>query len=319
MAIQLPNLATKTYEEISDEMVASIPKYTDKWTNHNPSDPGITILELLSWIAETTLYRINRIPSESYVNFLRFVAGASNIDEVERLLKDPLQDKHYRKILEFLKEIEEGHNKTIAEIKTEVLMFLKSRYRAVTEDDFRQIAVEATDLFKVKAKRIIVEKAQDEDKVKIIVVPDKWEQYEELTETEKRDRYRELVEFVKDYLNPRTLIGTKIEVKQPVYSDVSINLSVVCHHYATPEKIERDTKDRILQHLDPFVGGDEKTGWPYRRSLSIFEIAQIVEETDGVKQAASIMFDSNKELKIKLIDGLIKVVLLNVEVKKEEK
>lgn len=319
MAIQLPNLDTKTYEEISEEMVASIPKYTDKWTNHNPSDPGITILELLSWIAETTLYRMNGIPNESYINFLRLVAGASGTDEVERLLKDPYQDKYHRKLLDFLNEIEEGHDKTIPEIKTEALMFLKSRYRAVTEDDFRRLAIEATDLFGVKVRRVIVEKALDEDKVVIVLVPDKWKQYEELAESEKRGRYKELAVSVMDYLNPRTLIGTRIGVKQPVYSDVGIDLKVVCHHYAIAEKIEADTKDRILKHLDPFVGGDEKTGWPYRRSLSVYEIAQIVEETDGVKQVESIMFDGNKELKIKLINGLIKVDSLNVEVGREEK
>lgn len=319
MAIQLPNLDTKTYEEISEEMVASIPKYTDKWTNHNPSDPGITILELLSWIAETTLYRMNGVPNESYINFLRLVAGASGTDEVERLLKDPYQDKYHRKLLDFLNEIEEGHDKTIPEIKTEALMFLKSRYRAVTEDDFRRLAIEATDLFGVKVRRVIVEKALDEDKVVIVLVPDKWKQYEELAESEKLGRYKELAVSVMDYLNPRTLIGTRIWVKQPVYSDVGIDLKVVCHHYAIAEKIEADTKDRILKHLDPFVGGDGKTGWPYRRSLSVYEIAQIVEETDGVKQVESIMFDGNKELKIKLINGLIKVDSLNVEVGKEVK
>ncbi len=319
MAIQLPNLDTKTYEEISEEMVASIPKYTDKWTNHNPSDPGITILEMLSWIAETTLYRMNGIPNESYVNFLRLVAGASGTDEVERLLKDPYQDKYHIKLLDFLNEIEEGHDKTIPQIKTEALMFLKSRYRAVTEDDFRRLAIEATDLFGVKVRRVIVEKALDEDKVVIVLVPDKWKQYEELAESEKLGRYKELAVSVMDYLNPRTLIGTRIGVKQPVYSDVGIDLKVVCHHYAIAEKIEADTKDRILKHLDPFVGGDEKTGWPYRRSLSVYEIAQIVEETDGVKQVESIMFDGNKELKIKLINGLIKIDSLNVEVGKEVK
>jgi hypothetical protein len=318
MAIQLPNLDTKTYEDISEEMVASIPKYTDKWTNHNPSDPGITIIELLSWIAETTLYRINRIPYESYVNFLRLVAGASGIEEVEGLLKDSHQDKYQINILEFLKEIEAGHEKTIPEIKTEALMFLKSRYRAVTEDDFCQLTVEAADLFGVKVRRVIVEKAQDENKVEILLVPDKWKQYEALNEAEKQSRYKELVEFVYDYLNPRTLIGTKIEVKKLVYSNVSIELKVVCHQYAIAEKIETDTKDRILKHLDPFVGGDEKTGWPYRRSLSIYEIAQIVEETDGVKRVESIIFDGNKELKIKIIGGLINVDSLKVEVGKEE-
>lgn len=319
MAIQLPNLDTKTYEDISGEIIASIPKYTDKWTNHNPSDPGITILEMLSWIAETTLYRINGIPHESYVNFLRLVAGASGTDEVERLLKDPHTDKYHRNILDFLNEIEKGYDKTIPEIKAESLLFLKSRYRAVTEDDFRQLAIEATDLLGVKVRRVIVEKAPDENKVVIVLIPDKWKQYEELTESEKQGRYKELTGYVVDYLNPRTLIGTRIEVKQPVYSDVGIDLKVICHNYAIAEKIEADTKDRILQHLDPFVGGDEKTGWPYRRSLSVYEIAQIVGETDGIKQIKSIMFDGNRELKIKLINGLIIIDSLNVEVGKEEK
>jgi hypothetical protein len=319
MVIQLPNLDTKTYEEISEEMLASIPKYTDKWTNHNPSDPGITILEMLSWIAEATLYRMNRVPNESYVNFLRLVAGASGIDEVEKLLQDPHSDKCYRQALEFLKEIEEGHEKTIPDIKREAMLFLNSRYRAVTEDDFCQLAAEATDMFGVKVRRVIVEKSLDETDVDVILVPDKWKQYEELAESEKQSKYKELTGYVKDYLNPRTLIGTKIKVKQPVYSDVSIDMELVCHQYVIAEKIEAAIKDRILQHLDPFVGGDDKTGWPYRRSLSVYEIAQIVEETEGVKQVGSIMFAGDKKLKIKPINGLIKVDSLNVEVGKEEK
>lgn len=319
MAIQLPNLDTKTYEEISKEMVASIPKYSDKWTNHNPSDPGITIIELLSWIAETTLYRMDRIPYESHVNFLRLVVGASGADEVERLLKDSNQDRYHKNILGFLKEIEDGHDKTVLEIKTQALMFLKSRYRAVTEDDFCQLAIEASDLFGVKVRRVIVEKALDETKVEVILVPDKWKQYEGRIDSENQSRYKELAGFVLDYLNQRTLIGTKVEVRQPVYSDVSIDLKVICHDYAIAEKIEANTKNSILEHLDSFVGGDEKTGWPYKRLLSVYEIAQIVEETDGVKQVESILFDGNKDSKIKPIDGLIKVISLNVDVWKEEK
>lgn len=38
----------KTYNELMDENIGKIPIYTDEWTNFNPSDPGITILENLS-------------------------------------------------------------------------------------------------------------------------------------------------------------------------------------------------------------------------------------------------------------------------------
>ncbi len=319
MPIKLPNLDTKTYKDISDEMIASIPKYTNLWTNHNPSDPGITILELIAWVEETTLYRINRIPDESYVNFLRLLAGASGIDEVNRLLQNPNLYRSDRKILEFLKEIEEGSKKSVPEIKAAALQFLISRYRAVTEADFRELTIEATDsdVFDAKVKRAVV--SADGDKVEIIIVPDRWDDYENLGEAEKQDNYNKLIGYVKEYLSPRKLIGTIVEVKQPVFADVEIDIKVICHRHAIPEKVERSIKDRIKQHLDPFYGGSEKKGWPYRRPLVIYEIAQIVEETDGVKRAESILFDGDKELKMKLIAGLIKVVSLNVGVVKERK
>ncbi|MEA3324166.1 MAG: baseplate J/gp47 family protein [Euryarchaeota archaeon] len=301
MTIQLPDRDTRTYADILDEMIASIPKYTDKWTNHNPSDPGITILELLSWIEETTLYRINRIPVESYINFLRLVAGASGVAEVDRMLNDPGIYRYHRQILEFLKEVEEGDNKSIAEIKEAALRFLKSRYRAVTEDDFCQLAIEAAD----EVGRAIVYKSGDNEKVEIVIV------------SESGDGYEELTQVVTDYLNPRKLIGTIIKVKRPVYTDVAIDIRVVCYHYTTPEEVEKDVRDRILKHLDPFGGGDDGTGWPYGRPLTVYEIAQIIEETGGVRQSELVRFDSG-EMNVKKIDGLVNVVSTNIEVVKED-
>ena len=38
----------KTYDERYEEAISHIPLYTKDWTNYNPSDPGITILEVLT-------------------------------------------------------------------------------------------------------------------------------------------------------------------------------------------------------------------------------------------------------------------------------
>ena len=38
-----------------------IPRYAPGWTDHNVSDPGITVLELFAWLTEAMLYRINRV------------------------------------------------------------------------------------------------------------------------------------------------------------------------------------------------------------------------------------------------------------------
>jgi mannose/fructose/N-acetylgalactosamine-specific phosphotransferase system component IIB len=308
MTLQQLNLDTKTFEDIRDEMVASIQKYTDTWTNHNPSDPGITILEMLSWISETTLFRINRIPEESYTNFLRLVTGAYGIEEIDILLNDTFLDPSRRHILEFQKEIEEGNKTSITEMKANVLRFLTSRYRAVTEDDFRQLTIEASNESKIQAKvkRAIINKSNDDEKVEVVIV------------SQSPGHYKELISVIKEYLQPRTLIGTIIQVKQPIFTDVDIDVKVVCHNYVMPENVIDNIRTRILQHLDPFEGGDEKTGWPYTRPLTVYEIAQIIEETNGVKQSISILFDGEKT-KIKKIEGLVNVSSINIEVVKEKK
>lgn len=317
MPIHLPNLDTKTFEELSNEMLASIPKYTDRWTNHNPSDPGITILELLSWIAETTLYRINQIPDESYVNFLRLTAGASGTDEVTRLLQDPELDRSHRQILEFLKGVEEGNKKSTADIRAATLRFLRSRYRAVTEDDVRTLVIEATDHLSEKVNRAVV--FSEDNTVHIVIVPEKWDDYEKKAEAYKQDSYNKLIACVERYLSPRMLIGTIIEVKKPIFTDISLDIKVICRHFAIEKKVEENIRTRIKEHLNVFSGGDEKKGWPYKRPLTVYEIAQIIEETDGVKQVESIIIDGDRELKIKTTGGFHNLTSLNVRVEKERR
>ena len=38
----------KTHEQMMEDVYSEIPIYSEEWTNYNPSDPGITILENLT-------------------------------------------------------------------------------------------------------------------------------------------------------------------------------------------------------------------------------------------------------------------------------
>ena len=71
--IPVPKLDDRTYADIMAEALRLIPRYCPEWTNHNPSDPGITILELTAWMTELMLYRVNRIPEKNYVAFLNML------------------------------------------------------------------------------------------------------------------------------------------------------------------------------------------------------------------------------------------------------
>ena len=63
----------KSFEERMAEAVADIPLYTTEWTNFNPSDPGITILETLLGFASLQQDNMNEIPFRVKQNLLKLV------------------------------------------------------------------------------------------------------------------------------------------------------------------------------------------------------------------------------------------------------
>ena len=61
MAIALPDLDDRRWLDLVDEARALIPVYAPEWTDHNAHDPGITLVELLAYLTDGTLYRVNQI------------------------------------------------------------------------------------------------------------------------------------------------------------------------------------------------------------------------------------------------------------------
>ena len=73
MPLPHPILDNRSYEQIRNELVQRIPVYTPEWTDHNVSDPGITLIELFSFLSENLLYRFNQIPEATQLEFLRLL------------------------------------------------------------------------------------------------------------------------------------------------------------------------------------------------------------------------------------------------------
>ncbi len=57
-------LDDKSYRELKEEAVFHIPREYPEWTNYNSSDPGITLLQLFSWLTEVQQYHLSQ-PSEA--------------------------------------------------------------------------------------------------------------------------------------------------------------------------------------------------------------------------------------------------------------
>ncbi|GIK28266.1 MAG: putative baseplate assembly protein [Chloroflexi bacterium] len=73
MGFTTPRLDDRAFDDIVNEARARIPLYTPEWTDHNLSDPGITLIELFAWMTDVVLYRLNRVPDRHYVKFMELL------------------------------------------------------------------------------------------------------------------------------------------------------------------------------------------------------------------------------------------------------
>ena len=68
-----PPIDTRSYQQLLNETLARIPVHNPEWTNYNDSDPGVTILQLFAFMAESVLYRANQVPERNRRKFLRLL------------------------------------------------------------------------------------------------------------------------------------------------------------------------------------------------------------------------------------------------------
>lgn len=73
MGFETPPLDDRQFRDLVDEARRRIPLYTPEWTDHNLSDPGITLIELFAWMTDIVLYRLNRVPDKLYVKFMELI------------------------------------------------------------------------------------------------------------------------------------------------------------------------------------------------------------------------------------------------------
>lgn len=67
------NLDDQSFLDIVDHAIGRLPQLCRAWTNHNPSDPGITLIELLAWYKEMQQYQMNFYTGEMQTKLLKLL------------------------------------------------------------------------------------------------------------------------------------------------------------------------------------------------------------------------------------------------------
>jgi len=73
MTIDIPELDDKTFEELVERAKKRLPAYDDGWTDYNPSDPGIAILELMAYLTDTHTYQLDTVTDSHRQKYLQLV------------------------------------------------------------------------------------------------------------------------------------------------------------------------------------------------------------------------------------------------------
>lgn len=73
MPIPVPSLDDRKFQQLVDEAKRRIPRYSPSWTDHNVSDPGITLIELFAWMTEQHIFRLNQVPDKNLLTFLNLI------------------------------------------------------------------------------------------------------------------------------------------------------------------------------------------------------------------------------------------------------
>ena len=73
--LQSRNLDDQQYSDVVDYAVGRIPQLCPQWTNHNPSDPGITLIELMAWYKEMQQYHMNCYTDDMRRKLLKLAGG----------------------------------------------------------------------------------------------------------------------------------------------------------------------------------------------------------------------------------------------------
>jgi predicted phage baseplate assembly protein len=169
----------------------------------------------------------------------------------------------------------------LAHARERASMEIRSRYRAVTAEDFEFLAGEASP----RVARAVCIPPREGGAVPLHIVPrvlpaDRQLRYDELVPDEA------LMTEVAEYLDERRLIGTTIQLLPCRFRGLSVVVNLQASPLADTARVEEDVAHALYTYLNPLVGGSATgigPGWTFGRALNQGELYGIVHAVDGVE------------------------------------
>lgn len=273
MPLPTLTLDDRSYADLVEEARKRIPALCPGWTDHNPTDPGIVLIEMLAWLTEMLIYRVDQVTDDSRRAFLRLLTGKEEKDA-------------------FSEQQGEALDTLLANAVNE----LRTPYRAVTKEDYELLAREEADPDVARALCLPGYYVDDSivtelpGYVGVIVVPKNGSDV-------NPDKIKKIEEFFDD----RRLLTTRVRVSGPHYLEVQITVTVVALPDHRTAVLQGTIEKAIKIFYSPLPCTDvvetksgvieNKTGWSFGRSLYASELYALLDRLPGVDYVTEVSIE----------------------------
>ncbi len=174
---------------------------------------------------------------------------------------------------------------TLADAKARGPLLLRSRGRAVTEEDFEELARDvAPDAARV---RCVPEEGATSG-VRVLVVPHVASDDVGRIERADLDPPWQILERISNSLDERRLVGTRLLVQPPDYLWLTAVVSLSSRPRFDPGEVRTEVLRALYRLYHPLYGGPDGTGWPFGRSVQSHEVHAALARIPGVDMSREV-------------------------------
>ncbi len=179
-----------------------------------------------------------------------------------------------------------AESESLADAKTRGPLLLRSRGRAVTAEDFEQLARDvAPDAARVHC---VPDTADGGAGVRVLVVPQVASDDLGRINRADLDPPAATLERIANSLDARRLVGTRLLVQPPDYAWLTAVVSLSCRPLFDPGEVRSQVLRALYTLYHPLVGGPDGSGWPFGRSVQSHEVHAALARIPGVDMAREV-------------------------------
>jgi predicted phage baseplate assembly protein len=177
-------------------------------------------------------------------------------------------------------------SETIEMAQIRAPQILRTRGRAVTPDDYESLARLADP--RVQRARCVQPAAGGAatgplaGQIYLLVVPKVYRPERRIT-GDQLQLEDDLQESVRRYLDEYRLLTVRLDIREPEYQWIEVDIVVMSSAETDPERVRADVEQQLYRYFNPIIGGPDGTGWSFGRDLYPSDVYSCLRGVHGIE------------------------------------